>query len=241
MSDRLDEHPSLRIERSHIHLFSPKDGVSLSRLRDRALVPVQVEKRGEEHYVGGILYPNFAERLLAEAPKGDFKATLSLPMDAIHLEEGEGSISMKASVEAIDQYSGYQAIYLLLDDGTRITMRVPEGGPLLKKGERRTIYLEVGKGSLLVDGRTIAGSVRLPHPLVEASFRLVGKSPFLFLPDKELARRKHYRILAIEDLREEGRMALSLEDEKGRPLGAMIPREENLYVGEILFTKLMKQ
>ena len=240
MSDRLEEHPSLKIERSHIHLFSPKDGVSLSRLRDHALVPVRVERRKGEAFVDGSPYPHFEERLLSEAPEGSFGATLSLPMDAIHLEEGEGRLARKARVEAIDQYSGYQAVYLLLEDGTRLTMRAPEGGPLLKKGEERTVYLDAGKGSLIVEGKTITGSVPLPHPLVEASFRLIGKSPFLFLPDKELSRRKHYKIIAIEDLRDEGRMALALEDDKGHPLGVMIPREESLYVGEILFAKLKK-
>ena len=240
MSDRLEEHPSLKIERSHIHLFSPKDGASLSRLRDHALVPVRVERRKGEAFVDGSLYPHFEERLLSETPEGSFGATLSLPMDAIHLEEGEGRLARKARVEAIDQYSGYQAAYLLLEDGTRLTMRAPEGGPLLKKGEERTVYLDAGKGSLIVEGKTITGSVPLPHPLVEASFRLIGKSPFLFLPDKELSRRKHYKIIAIEDLRDEGRMALALEDDKGHPLGVMIPREESLYVGEILFAKLRK-
>ena len=240
MSDRLEEHPSLKIERSHIHLCSPKDGASLSRLRDHALVPVRVERGKGEAFVDGSLYPHFEERLLSEAPEGSFGATLSLPMDAIHLEEGEGRLVRKARVEAIDQYSGYQAAYLLLEDGTRLTMRAPEGGPLLKKGEERTVYLDAGKGSLIVEGKTITGSVPLPHPLVEASFRLIGKSPFLFLPDKELSRRKHYKIIAIEDLRDEGRMALALEDDKGHPLGVMIPREESLYVGEILFAKMRK-
>ncbi len=236
MSDELEERPYLKIERKHIHLFDKETGNSLMKLRDEVSLPVKVAEKEGKGYVLGYEYKDYASRLLRKSSSPSYSAELSVPTIAFHLERREGDYLLKAKVETLDRYSGYQACYLKTTEGNHLTIKTPLSVSL-EEGKELDIYFNPSLGTLKENTKSLTTLMRQFTSPVEAEWKVIHRSTYLLFSNVDYAKKKYYQVEEMEQLKGEEKTLLNLKDNKGSLLTVLIPKNENLYIGQMVFCK----
>jgi len=228
----------LKMNFDKIHLFNLEEE-SILKVNDINYINANIELKNDDYYTSGILIDDYKNRCINENYLTSFDGIYAIKSDSFKLEKEANSLEFKVNVLAYDVYSDKKVFYAKDNHGSRITF-YDKKESTIDINDSISLYVNINDiGICNKDLDLVVVNEVINKPLVDINIRQIKREYYIESIDKALVKNKYFIIEKIFDLG--NTMIINTKNNKNELKTFRLKKNPNLYVGMILYTRLIKE
>jgi len=228
----------LKMNFDKIHLFNLEEE-SILKVNDINYINANIELKNDDYYTAGILIDDYKNRCINENYLTSFDGIYAIKSDSFKLEKEANSLEFKVNVLAYDVYSDKKVFYAKDNHGSRITF-YDKKESTIDINDSISLYVNINDiGICNKDLDLVVVNEVINKPLVDINIRQIKREYYIESIDKALVKNKYFIIEKIFDLG--NTMIINTKNNKNELKTFRLKKNPNLYVGMILYTRLIKE
>ena len=228
----------LKMNFDKIHLFNLEEE-SILKVNDINYINANIEQKNDDYYTSGILIDDYKNRCINENYLTSFDGIYAIKSDSFKLEKEANSLDFKVNVLAYDVYSDKKVFYAKDNNGSRITF-YDKKESTIDINDSISLYVNINDiGICNKDLDLVVVNEVINKPLVDINIRQIKREYYIESIDKALVKNKYFIIEKIFDLG--NTMIINTKNNKNELKTFRLKKNPNLYVGMVLYTRLIKE
>lgn len=237
ITDDIQNDLYLKMNYDKIHLFNMEEE-SILRVNEINYIKASILKKDNNYYTQDLLLDNYINKCISDEYLESFEGYYSIKSLDFRLEKEEASLEFDVEILAFDIYSDKKVYYAKDKDDSRITFFAAKESNI-QVGDQVKLYAKLDSVGICNSSfELVMLNETLYKPIVKINLKQIKKDYYVETTDLAISKNKYLIIDKIFELGNE--MIINTKNHKNEMASFRLEKNSNLYVGMVLYTRLVK-